>query len=110
MAVIKQERKSLTPYILFSIRPILYQIWIAYINFKTFEEYVSEQECAQSYIRTNGRTDKQTYWMHKHFFFLCFKVLIKYYSYKVNFRIHFIKELLQANGLNEKEVNSDAWK
>ena len=47
--------------IAFSIRPMLCQIEITYINFKAFEEYLRELEC--------GQTDRQTE------FQLCWKML-----------------------------------
>ena len=53
-------RQIISPiYITFSIRFILCQIWITYINFKTFEEYLRELDLGQTYRQTNQ--------MHTHF-------------------------------------------
>ena len=55
--------KPLVVYIPFSIRFMLCQILITYINFKTFEDYLQELERGQ----TEGQKDRKTNQMHKHF-------------------------------------------
>ena len=61
--------EPLVPCISFSILPILYQMWKAYINLTTFEEYLWQLESAQ----TEGQADRQAEWIN--IFQLCRKLL-----------------------------------
>ena len=46
---------------------MLCQIWITYIKFKTFEQYLKGLESGKPDEKSDGQTDRMINRMHKHF-------------------------------------------